>query len=178
MRIFIDKQGNKYGFEEIKVENRRNLLVKKLPPKNYFDILSIVEHPAFESFYNELMADGGVGIEDGEIEGGDVVGDMIAVELKSNYQEYDIAWPIIVSDIEELMTDPVYSLDKLHSYHHGFDELLKIVPQNEKFISETIASGTRFGDYDVHIGIMNAKSYNDYVSKLVNRITKHTTHND
>jgi len=167
-------------FEEIKAENRKNMLVRKTAPRNYYDILSIVEHPAFESFYNELMADGGIGIDEEELGDGKdkVLGDMITVSLKEDYQEYDIARPIIVSDIEELMTDPVYSLDNLHSYHHEFVELKRIIPQNEKFISETIASGTRFGDYDVNIGIMNAKSYNDFVSKLVHRITKHTSHND
>ncbi len=166
------------GFEEMKVENRMNMLVKKIAPKNYFDILSIVEHPAFEAFYDELMADGGVGVDESDIGEGNVLWDMEVVSLKENYKEYDIVWPIIVNDVEEVMSNPIYSLDKLHGYHHSFEELRKIVPQNEKFISQTIASGTRFGDYDVNIGIMNAKSYNDYVSKLVTRITKHTTHAD
>jgi hypothetical protein len=42
---------------------------------------------------------------------------MIAVELKDNYEEYDIKRPIIINDIEEVLRDPTYSLDHLNSYH-------------------------------------------------------------
>jgi type III restriction enzyme len=42
-------------FEDSKTENRKNILQKKVAPINYYDILSIVEHPAFEKFYDELL---------------------------------------------------------------------------------------------------------------------------
>ncbi len=37
-------------------------------------------------------------------------------------------------------------------------------------------SKTKYGDYDVEFGIMSAKNYNDYISKLVNRIANHTNY--
>ena len=100
---------------------------------------------------------------------------MIAVDLKEGYEEYDIQYPIIVSDVEEILSTPEYSLEKLQSYHHRFSSLKNMVPQSEQFISETIASGTRFGDYDVVVGIFSAKNYNDFLGKLVNRIMQHTS---
>ena len=163
-------------FEETKAENRKNLLVKKLPPVNYFDILSIVEHPAFISFYDELIADWWAWVDEWELwwTGWTVLWDMMAVEIKEWYEEYDIARPIILSDVEEILSDPVYSLDKLNSYHHSFESLKNMIPQNEQFISETVSSGTRFGDYDVIIWIFSAKNYNDFLWKLIHRITQHT----
>lgn len=163
-------------FEDIKAENRRNLLVKKLPPVNYFDILSIVEHPAFSSFYDELIADGWAGIDEWEISwwGEKILWDMITVWLKENFEEYDIARPIILSDVEEILSDPVYSLERLNAYHHSFESLKNMVPQNEKFISDTLISWTKFGDYDVIIWIFSAKNYNDFLGKLIHRVTQHT----
>jgi type III restriction enzyme len=46
--------------EEVKAENRKRIFIEKKSPLNYFDILSVVEHPAFEQFYNELMEEGEV----------------------------------------------------------------------------------------------------------------------
>ena len=63
---------------------------------------------------------------------------MIAVELKDNYEEYDIKWSIIINDIEEVLRDPTYSLDHLSSYHFAFEDLKRMVPQNEVFISKTL----------------------------------------
>ena len=164
-------------YESIKSENRENVLIKKIAPKNYFDILSIVEHPAFIEFYNDLISEWVVWIDDWEIKPWDktkILWDMISVWLKQWYEEYDIKWPIILNDIEEVLVNPEYSLDNLHSYHYWFEELKRMVPQSEKFYSETIQSWTRFWDYDVTMWIFSAKSYNEFLWKLVSRISKHT----
>ena len=42
-------------YEDTKRENRENLLIRKKEPANYLDILSIVEHPAYAAFYEELL---------------------------------------------------------------------------------------------------------------------------
>ena len=44
-------------YAELKKENRELLLQKKQEPKNYMDILSIIEHPAFIEFYDDLLKD-------------------------------------------------------------------------------------------------------------------------
>ena len=166
-----------WDFEDLKTENRINILKKKIAPINYYDILSIVEHPAFEKFYEELL-DGNFWTDEGEDgtswEWGNILGDMVSVELKENYEEYDIQWPIIINDIDEVLKSPEYSLDSLSSFPIAFEELKKMVPQNEVFISQTLGSGTTFGDYDVTMGIFSAKSYNEFLQKLVARVTKYT----
>ncbi len=170
-----------WEFEDLKAENRKNVLQKKIAPVNYYDILSIVEHPAFEKFYEELLDDN-FWFDDWwdlwEKDTWKVLWDMIAVELKDDYEEYDIKWPIIISDIEEVLRDPTYSLDHLNSYHFAFEDLKRMVPQNEVFISKTLWSGTTFGDYDVVMWIFSAKSYNDFLQKLVNRVTKYANVKD
>ena len=55
-------------FEDIKTENRVNILQKKKPPVNYYDILSIIEHPAFIAFYDDLIAEGGAGFDTEDIQ--------------------------------------------------------------------------------------------------------------
>lgn len=169
-----------WDFEDLKAENRTNVLQKKIAPVNYYDILSIVEHPAFEKFYEELLDDN-FWFDDGWKIWWTwwwVLWDMIAVELKDDYEEYDIKWPIIINDIEEVLRDPTYSLDHLNSYHFAFEDLKRMVPQNEVFISKTLWSGTTFGDYDVVMWIFSAKSYNDFLQKLVNRVTKYANVKD
>ncbi|MCF0168526.1 MAG: DEAD/DEAH box helicase family protein, partial [Bacteroidales bacterium] len=45
-------------YQEEKQENRINVLQKKLAPKSYIDMLTIIEHPVFEEFYKDLMEAG------------------------------------------------------------------------------------------------------------------------
>jgi type III restriction enzyme len=160
-------------FKEIKEENRRRLLVEKTGPKNYFDILSIVEHPAFVGFYEELMNEGLVGVEESEIEGGeDVVGDIITVPLRNGYEKYDFSFPIIINEAEEVIKDKKLKVEDLKPFDKAsFEQLKKMVSKGEQFVSQEMTKGTRFGDYSIHGGVMSATSYNDFVSRLVNRIS-------
>ena len=45
------------AIDELKRETRERI-AKQLEPTNYFDVLFIVEHPAFAEFYDELLDDG------------------------------------------------------------------------------------------------------------------------
>jgi type III restriction enzyme len=160
-------------FKEMKEDNRKRVLREKTEPKNYFDILSIVEHPAFLQFYKEFIEDETIGIADAEIVGGnDVVGDIISVSLRDGYEKYDFAFPVIMSEAEEVIKDQKLSVGDLKPFDMAsFDWLKKRVPKGERFYSEEMTKGTRFGDYSVHGGIMSATSYNDFVSRLVNRVS-------
>ena len=54
-------------------------------------MLSIIEHPAFLDFYNDLMNEELAGIDEGDLpDGSNVTGDIIKVGLKDNYQDYDL----------------------------------------------------------------------------------------
>jgi type III restriction enzyme len=158
---------------EVKNENRIKLLQKKQEPSNYLDILSIVEHPAFIEFYDELIKEGAVGEayelpEDRE----SILGDIIRVGLKSNYQDYDLYWPIVVQDKEELLQVMEPSAHYFTGVDwYSLDKLKGMVTKEEVFVSEEITVKTRFGDYKVAGDLFTAKSYNELLSKLVKTIT-------
>ncbi|MBP7898494.1 DEAD/DEAH box helicase family protein [Candidatus Gracilibacteria bacterium] len=160
-------------FKEIKEENRRRMLVEKTSPQNYFDILSIIEHPAFIGFYDELMQDGMAGVDDTDItEGEDVTGDIISVGLRAGYEKYDFIFPVIVSEAEEVIKEKKLSIDDLNPFDKAsFEQLKKMVKTGEQFVSQEMTKGTRFGDYSISGGIMTATSYNEFVSRLVNRVS-------
>ena len=160
-------------YQEEKMENRRNVLIKKQQPKSYIDMLSIVEHPAFDEFYKELMAEGLAGTDEGELTGGGVTGDLIKVGLKENYKDYDMFWPMVIRDAEEEITPSqidlhslqpftAFSLDHLHTY---------LATSGETFVSQAVITETTFGKYQVKADLFTATSYNEYLMKLLRTIT-------
>jgi type III restriction enzyme len=157
--------------DEMKRENRRRIMVERKSATNYYDVLSIVEHPAFRDFYKDLIGDGLVGAEEeSPDEKRDVTGDLITVELKDNYSQYDFRLPLIVAEGEEIMKTPEMNIDKLKPYHISFEQMQKLVPDNEQWISKEITSDTHFGDFEVTSGVFRASSYNEYVARIVARI--------
>src|SRR5690606_29729615 len=76
---------------DIKRENREQIN-RGEEPGSLIDILSIVEHPAFQSFYDELMREGLVGTT-GDDDGQTSTGDVEPVELREGYEQYDFALP-------------------------------------------------------------------------------------
>ncbi|MBI5633133.1 MAG: DEAD/DEAH box helicase family protein [Nitrospirae bacterium] len=160
-------------YQEVKAENRIKLLQKKQNPSNYLDILSIVEHPAFIQFYDELVKDGAVG-EAHELPGNreEVLGDIIRVGLKPDYRDYDLYWPIVVQDKEEILQVVEPSAHYFSGFEwYSLDKLKEMVPKDEVFVSEEITVKTRFGDYRVTGDLLTAKSYNEFLAKLVKTIT-------
>jgi type III restriction enzyme len=160
-------------FQDEKEENRRRLLVEKTSPKNYFDILSIVEHPAFLKFYEELMKEGLIGTDDHDIKAGEnVTGNIITVGLRAGYEKYDFRFPIIVREAEEIMSNPEIKPESMAALEWPpLAQLKKMAGQGETFIAEEVTQGTRFGDYHIQSGVMSATSYNDYIARLVNRVS-------
>ncbi len=159
--------------DELKRETRERFR-QKLEPTNYFDVLFIVEHPAFAEFYDELLADGLAG-EVGE--DGDNVnpgGDLIAVDLRDDYAAYDFEIPLLIREAEEELKAP--SLDPLTlpvgKYHDQFEFLRKTIGKGDVFNSEDAQTGTKYGDYRVDGGVMTATGYNDYLSRMTTRITE------
>lgn len=161
-------------YDEIKAENRERLLVKKQEPSNYFDILSIVEHPAFIEFYDDLIKDGLVG-EASKMgsDRGSILGDIIEIGLKENYKEYDLFFPIIIQDKEEILVDKDISLNKLQPFTVFSLNQLKSFTRNigNTFYSDEITVHTRFGNYKVEEGVFNAKSYNEFISRIVTALS-------
>ena len=160
-------------YQEEKMENRRNVLVKKQQPKSYIDMLSIVEHPAFEQFYRELMSEGLAGIDEGELTGGSVIGDLIKVGLKENYKDYDMFWPMVIRDAEEEITPSQIDIRTLQPFTAFSLEHLRtyLATGGETFVSQAVITETTFGKYQVKADLFTATSYNEYLMKLLHTIT-------
>lgn len=163
---------------DIKDENRKKLLGERKEPSNYLDILSVIEHPRFIQFYEDLIREGNAG-ESKEMpnQTRQVVGDMITVKLKEDYKEYDMYFPIIIQDSEEIILDTKLNIDVMMPYTIYPLEKLKefLADREDAFYSEELTVKTRFGNYMVPADIFNAQSYNEYIAKIINAIAITTT---
>ncbi len=160
-------------FDDQKRENRE-LIKTGQEPKSMIDVLSIVEHPKFAEFYEQLRQDG---YEFAEATPDDPTkrstGDLISVGLRDGFEEFDFAVPFILRDQEEefagreldVMTLPPFSA-------MTFDQLKAAIGKGDVFRSEDVQTRTQFGDYRVDGGIMTATGYNDFLSRLVKRIAE------
>lgn len=160
-------------YQEEKEENRKAVLVRKEKPKSYLDMLSIIEHPAFQQFYDELLSEGLAAVEDDDISSSSVTGDLIKVGLKENYEEYDLFWPIVIRDAEEEITSKQIDVSTLEPFSAFTLEQLRmfLVNEGETFYSEAILSSTTFGKYEVKADLFTATSYNEYLQKILRTIT-------
>ena len=159
-------------YEESKRETRERLLIKKEEPDNYMDILSIIEHPSFIEFYDKLL-EGAVGKVSRLPKKDRVVGDIVSVGLKENYQMYDLFWPIIIHDKEEELVAAEPSLEGLEQFPIPVEELKPLVAQKgDIFKSEELTVKTKFGEYIVISDIFTAKSYNSFIQKIVSSISE------
>ena len=160
-------------YQEEKEENRKAVLVRKEKPKSYLDMLSIIEHPAFQQFYDELLSEGLAAVEDDDINTTSVTGDLIKVGLKENFEEYDLFWPIVIRDAEEEITSKQIDVSTLEPFSAFTLEQLRmfLVNEGETFYSEAILSSTTFGKYEVKADLFTAASYNEYLQKILRTIT-------
>jgi type III restriction enzyme len=160
-------------YDDIKLENRRLIKAGKTPA-SMIDILSIVEHPAFIQFYEDLINEGLVGETD-EDDDTDIssTGDLIAVPLRPGFEAFDFAIPFVLREREEELQTNDFAVETLDPFTSFTLEALKnMVGKGEKFHSEDVQERTRFGDYRVNGGVMTATGYNDYLGRLVRRISE------
>lgn len=159
------------SIDELKAETR-DRVSKGLEPTNYFDVLFIVEHPAFSDFYDELLS-GGLMVETGEdADTTGVTGDLEHVDLRPGYQAYDFEIPIILRDADEELRQPSIDPLALASSSYPLDMMLKAIGTGDRFISHDAQTGTQYGDYRVDGGVLTATGYNDYLSRMTTRITE------
>lgn len=158
-------------YKEIKQDNIHRLLVEKREPNNYLDLLTIIEHPAFVQFYDDLLAEGLIGEIDKDPEGKDaVLGDILKVGLKDNYKKYDLFWPFIINESEEELITGDVGIDKLEPFTiYPLMDLKKFFTKGgESFVSEELTVKTRFGEYTVDANLFQSQSYNEYLEKILN----------
>jgi type III restriction enzyme len=167
-------RGNEY--DDVKRENRQLIRGGKTP-NSMIDILSIVEHPAFQSFYDELIQEGlAAEVDDEDDENTSSTGDLISVGLRPGFEEYDFAIPFILREQVEELEDTQINPSGLEPFgSFSLDQLKSQLGHGEKFHSEDVQAKTRFGDYRVHGGVMTATGYNDYLARITRRITEAVT---
>lgn len=161
-------------YAELKAEDRKRVLQLHKEPSTYIDMLSIIEHPAFLQFYEELLSNG-LGAEDtGEAGSGGTTGDIITVGLREDYENYDFQWSIVLHDAEDELEDADIDLgDLLPFTMFPLAQLRKFLAKDgEVFVSHETLSKTQFGSYKVTANLFNATSYNEYLQKLLNVVTK------
>ena len=155
-------------YADIKRENRERINHGK-EPGSLIDILSIVEHPAFQAFYDELIADGLVGtIGDDD---GTSTGDLIASELRDGFERYDFAVPFILRDADESIDHLPINVAVLDTFRAMTrTQLSGMLGKGDTFTSHDLQSSTLFGDYRVDGAVMDVSGYNEFLSRLTRRI--------
>jgi type III restriction enzyme len=83
-------------YAEIKRENRERIH-RAAAPGSLIDTLSIIEHPAFQHFYNEELGQDLVG-NTGDDDVTSSTGDLIAAGLCASYERYDFAIPFVLRE--------------------------------------------------------------------------------
>ena len=160
-------------YQSIKNDDRKRVLQLHTQPKTYIDMLSIIEHPAFIQFYEELFAEG-LAIEDtGETGEGGSTGDLIRVGLREGYEQFDFQWPMIIREAEEELEEVEIDINTLQPFTaFPLEKLRKFLAQDgETFISQEAITKTQFGRYKVTANLFTATSYNEYLQKLLRTIT-------
>ena len=158
---------------DIKRDDRLRVLKFHQPPKSYIDTLSIVEHPAFIKFYDDLQEQGLVAVDEGDVGGGGAAGDILTVGLREDYEDYDFQWPVILHDSIDELEDSEIDLNDLQPFTmYPLDLLRKFLArEGETFVSQESLTKTMFGKYKVTANLFNAHGYNEYLQKLLRVVT-------
>lgn len=158
---------------DIKREDRLRVLKNHQPPRTYIDTLSIVEHPAFIKFYDDLQDQGLVAVDEGDVGVGGATGDILTVGLREDYGKYDFQWPVILHDSIDEFEDAEIDLDDLEPFTMYPLPLLRkfLAKEGETFVSQESLTKTTFGKYKVTANFFNASGYNEYLQKLLRVVT-------
>lgn len=159
-------------FDDIKRENRERIRQGQ-EPNSLIDILSIVEHPAFQSFYDELTREGLVGSTGDEGDERGAISDLVTVGLVDGYQDFDFAIPFILREADETLQEPTLNPLALPPFpSFTLAQLKDMLGRGDVMASTDVQTGTRFGDYRVDGGVMTATGYNDYLARLTGRLSQ------
>jgi type III restriction enzyme len=159
-------------YADLKRENRE-LLAHGKDPNSLIDVLSIVEHPAFQSFYDDLIKEGLAGVTTDDSDDTSSTGDVIAVELRDGFEQYDFAIPFILREAESFLEHQALDLAALPVFSAMTPaQLTDMLGKGDVFVSQDLQSSTLFGDYRVDGAVMNVSGYNDFLARLTRRISQ------
>lgn len=157
--------------EDEKAETRERFR-RRLEPTNFFDVLFIVEHPAFAEFYSELLSEGLAGEIGDDADQVDPSGDLESIEMRDDYEQFDFRVPFVVREAEEELSTPALDPLGLPMSHLDLAWLIGTLGKGDQFVSQEARTGTQFGDYRVEGGVMTATGYNDYLARMTRRIAE------
>ena len=161
-------------YRETKDKARRQLLEERVEPCAVLDFLYIIEHPAFAAFYDKMAEEGLVGAETKDSETGGGTDDLVRSELKEDFAKWDIFWPLVLSESEEILGDGALAEDKLKPFTaYSLSQLRSMFAKpGEEFVGKELLVKTTFGEYRVHANLFSAESYNAYLQGVVNAISR------
>ena len=163
-------------FSDIKRENRERINQGQ-EPGSLLDVLSIIEHPAFQSFYDELIAEGLAAIAEEEDANTSLVGDMLTARLRDDFVDFDFGIPFIVQEADEVREHTAPDLAALAPFTDlSLPALKDLLGKGDQFVSQDVQSATLFGDYRVNGAMMNVGGYNEYLARLTTRISQVLSH--
>lgn len=154
--------------DAMKAENRR-LIREGLAPTTRFDLLSIIEHPAYEGWYVDELGAGQVG-EDPDTPTDGTTGDIEVVELRDDYERFDFEIPFVIRDADEELDEPSVDVASLAQSKYPFADLKKQVGRGEHFTEHDALEGTTLGEYVVDAGVFTAASYSEYLARIAAHI--------
>lgn len=163
-------RGNE-AIDELKAETR-DRIARREEPTNFFDVLFVVEHPAFTQFYEELLGGDLVGEVGDDADSTSATGDLANIGLRDGYERYDFEIPVVIRDADEEISRPILDPMSLSASRYEADWLIKQIGRGDRFVSEDAQTGTQYGDYRVDGGILTATGYNDYLSRMTTRISE------
>ncbi len=159
-------------YTDLKRENRERINAGQ-EPGSLIDVLSIVEHPAFQSFYNELLNEGLAGTTGDDTDDTSSTGDVLAAELREGFEAFDFGIPFILQEADEVRAHDELDVSALPTFAAmSVEQLTGLLGKGDTFISQDLQSATLFGDYRVDGAVMNVGGYNEYLSRLTRRISQ------
>ena len=159
-------------YTDLKRENRERINSGQ-EPGSLIDVLSIVEHPAFQSFYDELMSEGLVGETGDDGDSTSATGDVVAAELREGYEAFDFALPFILREADQVVDHRALDVMAMPPFKAmPPDQLIDMLGKGDTFTSLDLQSATLFGDYRVDGAVMSVSGYNEYLSRLTRRISQ------
>jgi type III restriction enzyme len=159
-------------YADLKRENRERINAGQ-EPTSLLDVLSIVEHPAFQSFYDDLISAGVAGASTEATDQQSATGDAFTAELREGYQSYDFALPYVLQERDEWREHTGVDVAALPAFKAlAADTLRQMLGQGDTFVSQDLQSTTLFGHYRVDGAVMNVGGYNDYLARLTRRISQ------
>ena len=159
-------------YTDLKRENRERINAGQ-EPGSLLDVLSIVEHPAFQSFYDELIREGLAGTTGDDMDETSSTGDVIAAELRGGFEAFDFGIPFILQEVDEVRDHTALNVAALPPFTAmTLAQLTGLLGKGDTFISQDLQSATLFGDYRVDGAVMNVGGYNEYLSRLTRRISQ------